>query len=68
AAGILLQYTFWQFLTPISSSFVRNPGILAFVMNRGKSHSLPKLALDFYWTILLEIFQPNKLFRVASVC
>jgi hypothetical protein len=25
-AGIILQYTFWQFLTPISSSFVRNPG------------------------------------------
>ena len=24
--GIALQYTFWQFLTPISSSFVRNPG------------------------------------------
>jgi hypothetical protein len=21
-----LQYTIWQFLTPISSSFVRNPG------------------------------------------
>ncbi|MEH1899521.1 MAG: hypothetical protein V7K94_30355, partial [Nostoc sp.] len=27
-AGILLQYTFWQFLTPISSSFVRNPGLV----------------------------------------
>ncbi|MEH1965118.1 hypothetical protein, partial [Nostoc sp.] len=26
-AGTLLQYTFWQFLTPIPSSFVRNPGI-----------------------------------------
>ncbi|MGI2909710.1 iron uptake porin, partial [Tolypothrix sp. VBCCA 56010] len=25
-AGILVQYTFWQFLTPISSGFVRNPG------------------------------------------
>jgi hypothetical protein len=25
-AGIVLQYRFWQFLTPISSSFVRNPG------------------------------------------
>ena len=25
-AGIVVQYTFWQFLTPISSGFVRNPG------------------------------------------
>jgi hypothetical protein len=25
-AVIVVQYTFWQFLTPISSGFVRNPG------------------------------------------
>ncbi|MHC5779637.1 hypothetical protein [Nostoc sp.] len=25
-AGIVVQYRFWQFLTSISSSFVRNPG------------------------------------------
>ncbi|MBW4645195.1 MAG: hypothetical protein KME23_19750, partial [Goleter apudmare HA4340-LM2] len=25
-AEIVVQYAFWQFLTPVSSSFVRNPG------------------------------------------
>ncbi|MEH2096634.1 MAG: hypothetical protein V7K96_25065, partial [Nostoc sp.] len=41
AAGILLQYTFWQFLTPISSSFVRNPG-LALVTLQGRENE-PKI-------------------------
>ncbi|WP_334838085.1 hypothetical protein, partial [Nostoc sp.] len=42
AAGILLQYTFWQFLTPISSSFVRNPGIDSSCIDEGEKRCCPR--------------------------
>ncbi len=43
--GIALQYTFCQFLTPISSSFVRNPGVVVAVLIHCYSSLPPVVAI-----------------------
>src|SRR5579883_656603 len=54
AAGILFKSTLWQFLTPLFSTLVRNPGEGAF--NTNGANGQTKTVIDLFFNVLRALF------------